>query len=438
MTELEQNVTVLLAWFRYYGAAGGVRMILATALFCSEMMVMVPELYDGRLSPWKRGWLWLSVAAVSVLRWVWSAMMFGFPKNILVMAAVLTLLTMPVLRKNPGVLWQMFFWELCTVSWLKEALMMGVELPGMISYDEEIYVEIALSAVLLCLFLPAAFWMKKKEISFYNICRRYWSILIFINVTEYFLISYGFEGDPDLNGFLLNAGAVVLTITGILLMFLWSVNRQMLSEKREMEMKQAYYMEMQEKYREIARLNHDIKREREYLYQSLTGGQVDEAVRYLREKQQSQESGIRIITHLGFVDAILNRKTGEMEEQNIFFKLTGEITRSPIREDEFGVMLDNLLDNALEAAQQCGEGERWVHLDLTEQNEMCRICIKNASRQKPRVMNGAFVTSKENSLAHGWGLQNVEAIVRKYQGTIKYAYSDREFQVMIVFWKSCS
>lgn len=437
MRDLERNAGMLLSWLHYYGAAGGLRLVLSAASFCAGMAVMLPELYDGRLSPWKRLWLWLSVAGVSVLRWVWGAMMFGFPGNILMIALAMTLLTAPVLHKNPGAMWLMFFWEQCTVSWLKWVLMMGIELPGILSYDQEIYVEIALSAALALLFSAVAVWMKRNEISFYRICRKYWGILIFIDGTEYFLICCGFEGDPALNGFLLNAGAVALTIAGILLMFLWAVNRQILAEKREMEMKQSYYMEMQEKYEEIARLNHDIKRERAYLYQSLTSGETEEAVRYLREKQQGQGSGMRIITHLGFVDGVLNRRADEMKERDILFKLSGELTRCPIREDDFGVMLDNLLDNAVEAARQCAGGEKWVYLDLSQQNEMCRICIKNSSSKRPRVAEGRFLTSKENSLVHGWGLQNVESIVRKYQGTIKYAYSDKDFQVTVVFWKSC-
>lgn len=442
MIGLERNVYILLAWLRYYGMAGGIRIVLSIISFCVEMAVILPELYDGRLSPWKRLWLWLSVAGISVLQWVWGPMMYDFPRNILVMALVMALLTAPVLHKNIGAMWLMFFWVQCILSWFKMLVLTGIELieiafQGGIFYRREIYVEIALSVIMMVLFGGIAFWTRKKEVSFYYICRKYWGILILIDTIEYFLSGYGFEGDPALNGFLLNAGAVALTIAGILLMFLWAVNRQILSEKREMEMKQAYYMEMQEKYKEIARLNHDIKREREYLYQSLTAGETEEAVRYLREKQQGQGNGMRIITHLGFVDGVLNRRAGEMEERGILFKLTGEITRCPVREDDFGVMLDNLLDNAVEAAQQCREGERWVHLDLLQQNEMCRIRIKNSSSQKPRMAEGRFLTSKDNSLVHGWGLQNVESIVRKYQGTIKYAYSDKDFQVLIAFWKSC-
>lgn len=438
MTDLGMNIKMLAVWLRYYGIAGGILLLLSVAAFCAEMLVLIPELYDGCLAPGKRLWLWISVVGVAVSRRIFTMMLWEFPWNILVIALALTVLTAPVLRKNMGVLWLMFLWEICTLSWIKQVLIMGIELPDIITYDEELYIEILWEIVVILLFLWIACRMKRKEISFYSICRGYWGILILIDVTEYVLICYGFRGDPVFNGFLLNVGALILTVAGILLMSLWAVNRQILSEKREMEMKQAYYLEMQERYREVSKLNHDIRRERDFLYQRLTNGQVEEAVRYLREKEQLRTNGGRIITHLGFVDAVLNHKIDEMEEQKIPFKLTGEITKCPVREDDFGVMLGNLLDNAVEAAGQCSEGKRWVYLDLSEQNEMCRVSIKNSSLRSPSRENGRFITSKENTLMHGWGLQNVETIVRKYQGTIKYEYGDRDFQVLIVFWKTYS
>ena len=45
-----------------------------------------------------------------------------------------------------------------------------------------------------------------------------------------------------------------------------------------------------------------------------------------------------------------------------------------------------------------------------------------------------FSYNKKEQDLHGWGLQNVEDLVNKYGGTIKYDYSETYFEVKITFW----
>lgn len=86
-------------------------------------------------------------------------------------------------------------------------------------------------------------------------------------------------------------------------------------------------------------------------------------------------------------------------------------------------MLDNLLENAYEAAKISEAGE--IDLSIKKQNEnFIRIQVSNSSEQKPTVTNGSLKTTKSNNKLHGIGIKSITKITKKYSGNVAWNYDD--------------
>lgn len=96
------------------------------------------------------------------------------------------------------------------------------------------------------------------------------------------------------------------------------------------------------------------------------------------------------------------------------------------------IIWGNLLDNAIEAAGKCEAEERKIHLFIKNVNEMFMLRIRNTCLEKPKKEGHWFVTTKEESIYHGWGMANVKQIVESAGGEIDYTCEENWFEVSIL------
>ena len=83
------------------------------------------------------------------------------------------------------------------------------------------------------------------------------------------------------------------------------------------------------------------------------------------------------------------------------------------------IILGNLLDNAIEAAEKC-EKEKRIRLKILYGNRNIRIEIANTfDGEIHRMENGMYMTSKKDAKRHGIGLQSVQKCIDKYKGKLE-------------------
>ena len=99
---------------------------------------------------------------------------------------------------------------------------------------------------------------------------------------------------------------------------------------------------------------------------------------------------------------------------------------------DIGIALGNALDNAIEAAEKCEEGKGKITCIFRNINDMFIFKVKNTSIYKPYEKNTKFYTSKKEKDEHGWGIESVKQIVRKYNGEIDFKYDKDFFEVEII------
>lgn len=141
------------------------------------------------------------------------------------------------------------------------------------------------------------------------------------------------------------------------------------------------------------------------------------------------------------LDLILNQKKIIAEQLGIkFFINTVRIVDLELNDSEICSLFCNLIDNAIEACEKKGSGEKWIEIRLDKQNQMFFINIANSISNKPNKRNGKFITDKFEKDLHGFGLKNVNRIVAKHDGVISFDINEttKIFQVCITFFTNIS
>lgn len=86
---------------------------------------------------------------------------------------------------------------------------------------------------------------------------------------------------------------------------------------------------------------------------------------------------------------------------------------------EYGVVLSNLLDNAIEAEEQEKEENRYICLNIGVEQNMIHLVVSNYISESVLQNNALLETSKKNKQLHGIGLRGVKEFVNNKEGEIE-------------------
>ena len=195
---------------------------------------------------------------------------------------------------------------------------------------------------------------------------------------------------------------------------------------------QDHFSELRELYTCNNQKMHDVKHHMLYLANCLEQKEYVQAKEYICNYLESFNlTQKKVWTGFPFLDFIIDYKRMEMKDKGIQFTLDIDLYEYPLDDAELGVLLGNLLDNAIEAAYKCTE-KRDIYLCIKNVNKMFMLNLKNTSNMLPNEREGRFITHKKDKITHGLGIENVKRIVEKYQGSISFQYDSEEFCVNII------
>lgn len=131
------------------------------------------------------------------------------------------------------------------------------------------------------------------------------------------------------------------------------------------------------------------------------------------------------------IDAILNVKYQEAMDKNILFVIKiNDLSEVRISDEDIVIILSNLLNNAIEACEQCNE--KIIKLKFVKETEGIIISVKNTFCGKLSFSNGELVTTKNQDLdEHGIGIKNIIDTVERYNGSFVIKNNEREFYFSI-------
>ena len=183
--------------------------------------------------------------------------------------------------------------------------------------------------------------------------------------------------------------------------------------------------EEEKNYREVQLLRHDLKRYLVTYRQLLQEGKYE-----VIEADIDKILGKRLNTnHCVYTEnTILNAVICEKMEQCSIKNIKIEVQVNADKDMdsiEYGVVLSNLLDNAIEAEEQEKEENRYICLNIGVEQNMIHLVVSNYISESVLQNNALLETSKKNKQLHGIGLRGVKEFVNNKEGEIEIFEENR-------------
>ena len=138
------------------------------------------------------------------------------------------------------------------------------------------------------------------------------------------------------------------------------------------------------------------------------------------------------------LDVIINLKSNACANKKISFNFIGDGSLLDFMdEDDIYALFGNILDNAIEATSELNESKRIIHLSFFEdEKDEIIITSENYFSGKYLQENAVLLTTKKDKKNHGYGLQSINYIARKYHGNFKYSIENEQFFLVVTLKKS--
>lgn len=202
--------------------------------------------------------------------------------------------------------------------------------------------------------------------------------------------------------------------------------------------------EMEQLYDGIRSMRHDINNyvaDMEQLLQikeehgTLPDTVKEEAGKYLAGMKQAVDNiFIQFSTGNPVTDVVLNRKAQICRQEGIEF--TGDFLYPSgfgIEAFDLGILLNNALDNAMEACRKAEERRRFIRLRSYVKGRMFFLVVENGYDGKALLEeDGVCRTTKEESQMHGIGMKNMRSCVERYYGTLEYEAAKDTFVLTLM------
>lgn len=193
------------------------------------------------------------------------------------------------------------------------------------------------------------------------------------------------------------------------------------------------YRTISENYEKQRKREHEFKNQLAFIAALARENRVDEIHHYLKEyDQEIMQNTDSIDTNNVIVNAILNSKYQEMREKGILFVVKiNDLSTLQMQDEDIVLILSNLLNNAIEAAEQSEEAV--VKLKFVIEEEQTILSVINTFSKEPVVSGNRFLTTKtEDADRHGIGLENIKETVEKYDGSCVIRHDEKNFKVAIL------
>ena len=210
--------------------------------------------------------------------------------------------------------------------------------------------------------------------------------------------------------------------------------QQMKAMKRRLE-------EAENFYGSVRKVRHEMKNHMANIKGLVAGEKYGEVENYIEKLDETiQELDYKFSTGNAVTDVIVNDKYQRAVKSGIDFRAAFEYRESDtISAFDMGIVLNNLLDNAIEACERQEQTERRIRLSMKRKNHFMLIEVENSfdGVLKWKDEDVLPVTVKQSSLPellmeHGIGLKNVKDVADRYLGYMDIKADGNVFKVTVM------
>jgi len=233
---------------------------------------------------------------------------------------------------------------------------------------------------------------------------------------------------------------IVVTLLGIIyinlvMFFLFDYMNKLCIEKinatileQEVKSSEELYQKILEGQSELRNIRHDLKNRLSGIYALLQNHNSENAIIEINDIIENVDhiSDIQYSNNR-LVNSILNYKLQQENGKNILVKATINLPNEiAIESGDLGVIIGNLLDNAIEACERIKDRQTFININCYMRINVIVISIENSWNLDTDLTHKGL-----DRINHGRGIKNVKKLVEKYQGNIERIKKDESYKVEV-------
>ncbi len=274
-----------------------------------------------------------------------------------------------------------------------------------------------------------------KEKGKISIPKYAWALIMFIPLTAFVFVGWIVLNETVTITEKLAAMVYFVLHNGAFL-FLYGemVSFMQKSQKQQEELAQSRFYEaqiemMQNSLVEMKTMRHDMKNKLLAFSKNTEIGEceISDMLEMCCKDVLFKRSGNAVI------DSIIEYKLRQVQTLNICFNadiLVSEELECMV--SDLGVVIGNLLDNAIEAVKQVDN--KWIRLKMEYNKGRLMIKMCNPFTGSVQYKGSQILSSKKDTKNHGIGLTSVKNVVKKYDGEMELSHNDGNFEVTILMY----
>lgn len=213
---------------------------------------------------------------------------------------------------------------------------------------------------------------------------------------------------------IINMGIIVVINRG-------RYNRYYSEVNKIIEKQLIYYQNIELKNREIRSIKHDMLNHLLCIGNLIKDGEQEQGLEYVQNICNQITTNMMIIqTGNTIVDTIINEKAAIAKKNDIHIEIN-IIVPKVIEMDmvDICILLSNSLDNAIEACLKISDiSGRKIAIELSAKQGYFNLRVTNSVIDNIIIRGNTIKTNKADKSDHGYGIENMKRVVRKYNGDI--------------------
>ena len=289
------------------------------------------------------------------------------------------------------------------------------------------YIAVILVQILLVIFLgliiKLKYFLKEKDNKYMFIM----SLIPAISVIVCCFMVYRSDKSYETNVIYTFVAIIGVIIVNVISIFLLIMEQNVYEQKTRQQVMLSAYQQKEEDiesildmHRQNSKQRHDFKNVILLIKELIRDGQCNKATEMLDKYSEGYKNNdlTEIVSDNIVLNYLLNRKINQCREAGIDMAcyILGNI--AGVDDMDLYILLENLCDNAIEAAGQCEKPS--IKLQIAEDNASMYIDIGNTTSGNVLKNNPHMNTTKKDKNMHGFGIMNIRDIIDKYNGTINY------------------
>ena len=208
-------------------------------------------------------------------------------------------------------------------------------------------------------------------------------------------------------------------------------------EQQQVHAIQERMEEVEQFYEGIRRMKHEMKNHLTNIRGLFESGNFGEMEQYIKKMDGSMDVfELAVKTGNPVTDVIVNDRQKAAEKQGVRFQSDFIYPKSErYNAYDIGIIINNLLQNALEACGRMASADRYVSISSRQKKKFFLIEVRN-SYEGEIVMDAGtdlpISTKGASGSLHGIGLSNVKREAEKYMGDLDIKIKKNEFSVTVM------